>query len=197
LERYRIHNHFDALDSPGEWYLDRKTGTLYYWPLPGEDMETAEIIAPRLTGLLLFKGNPEGGQFVRHLRFIGLAFQHEDWNFDRQSEIDGQAHAGQQNATITAIGLRDSSFERCEIAHAGSHAIRLDAGCQDNRIVQCHIHDCGGGAKAKVVENVPFASDQFATCTWFGISSLDNDRTAYYLDNMEMTIDDTVVRYQK
>jgi hypothetical protein len=146
FERYRIHNHFDALDSPGEWYLDRKTGTLYYWPLPDEDMETAEVIAPRLTDLMLFEGNPEEGQFVRHLRFIGLAFQHEDWNFDRQSEVDGQAHAGQQNAAITAFGLRDSSFERCEVAHVGSHAIRLDEGCQDNRIVQCHIHDCGGGA---------------------------------------------------
>jgi hypothetical protein len=51
--------------------------------------------------------------------------------------------------------------------------------------------------EAKVLEDVAFASDQFATCTWFGISSLDNDKAAYYLDNIEMTIDDTVVRTRK
>ena len=61
---------------------------------------------------------------------------------------------------MTAFGLRDSSFEQCEIAHVGSHAIRLDEGCQDNKIVQCHIDDCGGGAiyvgpDAKVVYMPP------------------------------------------
>jgi len=145
FERYRIHNCFEALNSPGEWYLDRKTGTLYYWPLPGEDMEEAEVIAPRLTDLVCFEGSPAEGRFVRHLRLEGLSFQHEDWDFDRKSTVDGQAHARQQNAAITAFGLRDSAMERCEIAHVGAHAIRLDEGCQDNRIVQCHVHDCGGG----------------------------------------------------
>jgi len=145
FERYRIHNCFEALDSPGEWYLDRKTGTLYYWPLPGQDMEEAEVFAPRLADLVRFEGSPAKGRFVRHLRLLGLSFQHEDWDFDRKSRVDGQAHAGQQNAAITAFGLRDSSIERCEIAHVGAHAIRLDEGCQDNRIVQCHVHDCGGG----------------------------------------------------
>ena len=145
FERYRIHNHFEALDSPGEWYLDRKTGTLYYWPLPGENMEDAEVIAPRLTDLVLFQGNPKEGRFVRHVRLAGLSFQHEDWYFDPTSTVDGQAHAGQQKAAVTSFGLRDSAIERCEIAHVGAHAIRLDEGCQDNRVAECHIHDCGGG----------------------------------------------------
>ncbi len=145
FERYRIHNYFEALDSPGEWYLDRAKGRLSYWPLPGESMDAAEIVAPRLTDLVRFEGKPAEGRFVRHLRLVGLSFQHEDWRFDRKSTVDGQAHAGQRNAAVTAFGLRDSSIEQCEIAHVGAHAIRLDEGCQDNRIVQCHVHDCGGG----------------------------------------------------
>lgn len=145
FERYRVHNYFEALDSPGEWYLDRSSGTLYYWPLAGEDMTTAEVVAPRLTDLVRVEGEPEQGRFVRHLRLVGLSFQHEDWRFDRESTVDGQAHAKQQNAAITAFGLQRSAFERCEVAHVGAHAIRLDEGCQHNRVVQCEIHDCGGG----------------------------------------------------
>ena len=45
---YWVENVFEALDTPGQWYLDRPQGRLYYLPRPGEDMATAEIIAPRL-----------------------------------------------------------------------------------------------------------------------------------------------------
>ena len=31
-----VENVFEALDTPGQWYLDRKTGELRYLPLPGE-----------------------------------------------------------------------------------------------------------------------------------------------------------------
>ena len=31
-DRYFVQNLFEELDAPGEWYLDRKTWTLYFWP---------------------------------------------------------------------------------------------------------------------------------------------------------------------
>jgi hypothetical protein len=40
------------------------------------------------------------------------------------------------------------------------------------------------------LSDAPFASDQFTTCTWFGISSLDNERAAYYLDSVKLRIDE-------
>ena len=45
---YWVENVFEALDTPGQWYLDRPSGLLYYLPRPGEEMGSAEIIAPRL-----------------------------------------------------------------------------------------------------------------------------------------------------
>ena len=36
--RYFIENAPDALDTAGEWYLDRKTHTVTYWPVAGENM---------------------------------------------------------------------------------------------------------------------------------------------------------------
>ncbi len=44
--------------------------------------------------------------------------------------------------------------------------------------------------ETKTILDVPFASDQFTTCTWFGISSLDNNKAIYYLDNVRMTINE-------
>jgi hypothetical protein len=72
-----LENSPSFLDRPGEWYLDRATGVLSYWPLPGEDMAKAEAVAPVLTRLLEVKGTAE--KPVRNLHFVGLTFAHTNW----------------------------------------------------------------------------------------------------------------------
>ncbi|MBW1811171.1 MAG: hypothetical protein JRJ87_23470, partial [Deltaproteobacteria bacterium] len=47
-----IENAYEFLDEPGEWFHDRQSNRLYYIPLPGQDMQSAEVIAPRLEALV-------------------------------------------------------------------------------------------------------------------------------------------------
>ena len=57
-QRYYVENVFEELDEPGEWYLNRTTGTLYYYPLPGETMADVEVVAPCVTSTLVsFNGD--------------------------------------------------------------------------------------------------------------------------------------------
>jgi Right handed beta helix region len=144
-QRYTIENCLEALDSPGEWYLDRKTGVLSYWPRPGEDMRTAGVVAPALVTLVRFAGDPDNGKFVRGVKFVGLSFQHEDWEIPRDKPADGQAGVSFLDAAISGDGVLDCVFERCEVAHLGQYAINFCRGCRGNRIEQCHIHDLGAG----------------------------------------------------
>jgi hypothetical protein len=144
--RYQVENIFEALDQPGEWYLDRTTGVLYYWPMPGEDMTKAEVIAPVVRQTLVaFKGQPAEKKLIEHLRFQGISFQHTDCYIAADMGLDHQG-ATEQKPMIAAKGLRHSVFEECEIAHAGENALWLDSGCADNVIRRCHIHDLGGSA---------------------------------------------------
>jgi len=143
-ERYYVENVPEALDAPGEWYLDRSTGTLSYWPLPGEDMTRAQVVAPRLRHLLRLEGDIAGGRPVEAVTFTGLSFQHADWEIKDKGPADGQA-AVFLDAALMARGARHCTFERCEVTHVGEYALWLGAGCRDNRIVQCHLHDLGGG----------------------------------------------------
>ena len=143
-ERYYVENVPEALDAPGEWYLDRKTGVLSYWPLPGEDMRAAEVIAPRLRHLVRFEGDPASGKFVEGITLRGLSFQHAAWEIKDKGAADGQA-AWFLDAAITGKGVRGCAIERCEVAHVGEYGIWLGAGSKGNRIAQCHIHDLGGG----------------------------------------------------
>ena len=55
-----VENIKEELDSPGEWFLDTKEQILYYLPLPGEVLETAEVEAAVLPHLFELRGeSPE------------------------------------------------------------------------------------------------------------------------------------------
>jgi len=143
-QRYYVENVFEELDEPGEWYLNRDTGTLYYYPLPGETMADVEVVAPALTSTLVhFNGDASKSEIVEHLHFRGISFVHSNSNLTRvRNPGQGEIY---QPGMIMATGLRNASFEDCTIAHTGAHGIWLAAGCEDTRVQRCHIHDLGGG----------------------------------------------------
>ncbi|OGV69071.1 MAG: hypothetical protein A2283_01485 [Lentisphaerae bacterium RIFOXYA12_FULL_48_11] len=144
--RYHVENILEALDEPGEWYLDRTTGILRYWPLPGEDMKKTEVIAPVVCRTLVaFKGQPDEGKCIEYLIFRDISFQYTDSYIAPDMPVDHQG-ATEQKPMIAAEGLRHSIFENCEMVHAGENGIWLDSGCSDNVIRRCHVHDLGGSA---------------------------------------------------
>ncbi len=144
-QRYYVEFVREELDAPGEWYLDRKTGELSYYPLPGQDMTKVRAVAPSCEELLRLEGDPAAGKLVSHLTFDGLSFQHTGWTMPEAATVDGQAAAGLTTATVYCLGARNCLFKRCEIAHTGGYGLWLQRGCKDNRVDQCHIHDLGAG----------------------------------------------------
>ena len=162
--RYYLSNVFEALDQPGEWYLDRPTGTLYYYPMPGEDMAKAEVIAPVMKSRMLeFTGDLEKGQFVEHLHFRDLSFRNVDGDMDRYDGMYRQGHMFLASA-ISARGLRNASFERCELAHLGEYALELADGCRDVTVRQCHIWDIGAGGMQLGVTDLSALKSSGAAC---------------------------------
>jgi len=143
-QRYYVENYLDALDAPGEWYLNRETGVVSYWPMPDEDMPTAEVVAPRLRKLVVFEGALKTGTRVRHIHLKGLTFEHADWVVESRGPADGQAAAWLE-AAVFARGAENCLIEDCTIRHVGEYGVFFEQGCNDNRIVKCHIHDLGAG----------------------------------------------------
>lgn len=141
---YYLCNVIEALDEPGEWYLDRTTGTLYAVPLPNQDLNSAVVVAPVVKTMLLnIQGTADNP--VAYLEFHDLAFEHTDANLEKCDGIyrQGSLFLG---AGVVANYLNHSVFENCEIAHSGEYGLELSVGCQDNLVTHCHIWDTGGGA---------------------------------------------------
>lgn len=162
-----IENVFEALTDPGEWYLDRTEGTLYYLPRPGEDPETTEVRAPRLLQLLRITGAPAEERFVEFLRFEGIRFETTDWVQPGPEVEDrlapafrpGRAqHRRYRGALASSCqgaadvpgalyleGARACAIEDCTVAHAGWYGVQLADGCVGNRIVGNELFDLGAG----------------------------------------------------
>ena len=143
--RYYIENVFEALERPGDWYLDRPEGKLYYVPASDQAIEGFEAVAPKHKHLLVIEGDPDSGRTVDHLRFEDLSFEHAAADTD-----DYQTHGGGQAANtvpgaIQMTAARHCALENCRVAHVGGYAVELADGCSHVRVVGCEITDLGAG----------------------------------------------------
>jgi hypothetical protein len=142
--RYFVENVREGLDRPGEWYLDRHTGVLSYWPMPGEVMNETEVVAPVLDCLVQLDGDAGAGAFVEHVAFRGLTFTHGGAAFPEGGYPEAQSDVFVP-ACIRGTGVRRCRFLENEVVHVGTYAIELAAGSQHNEIVGNHLHDLGAG----------------------------------------------------
>lgn len=142
--QYYIENAPDALDQPGEWYLDRRTGVVTYWPLPGEDPARAEIIAPRLEELMRLQGDLAAQKAVRHVVLRGLTFAHTDWTLGPYGYADTQA-AVDVHGDLFAEAATDCEIEDCTFTQLAGYAVELGRGCQRWRVVGNEMFDLGAG----------------------------------------------------
>jgi len=142
--RYWVENAPSALDAPGEWYLDRGQGRLFYIPLAGEDLSKSEVIASNLGQLVRFAGNAEADEFVHDITLRGLTFSHTDWSIPAAGYVDMQA-AYDIPAAVEMTGAFHCGLEKCRFAHLGQYAVELHRGSQKVRITGSEMVDLGGG----------------------------------------------------
>ncbi len=179
--RYWLENIFEALDTPGEWYLDRVVGRLYYLPMPGEDMEKAEIIAPLLPELVRVVGANDAP--VRYLRFEGLAFAHTEWgeppDWPREGHYTGAWY--DVPGVIRLIHARECAVTRCVIEHGSAYGVEVREGSRDVEISRNRMSDLGAGgvkiwfksARTTVADN-EIAHTGMIFLTSYGICVMDS-----------------------
>jgi len=158
---YYVENAPDILYQPGEWYLDRTAGQVYYEPRPGETLDKIEAVAPVLNQVVRLEGKPETKQFVERIVFRGLTFSLTEWCFPEgfqssknKPRISPEPTAGVGGFAQAAIGVpgavwgegaHECIFENCTFANLGNYGLELGRGCVSNRIIGCEFGDLGAG----------------------------------------------------
>lgn len=140
---YRIHNVFEALTEPGEFYLDRSSGKLFYLPRPGEDPGTAEVIAPRLHQFVVLRGREN--QRLENVVFKGITFSHSIVLPDRHLGT-GNHPLSSPHAAVHLQQVSHSAFYDCNFTHIGEYALGFMNGCRDIDVIGNRFYDLGTGA---------------------------------------------------
>ena len=121
-QRFYFLNVLEELDQPGEWFLDRKTGFLYFWPPTRQQEASArpEILLSLLPAPLLKLTG------VSHVTFRGLILE-----ATRGSAVE--IHGGASNL-----------IAGCVIRNIGDYGVTI-AGGTGHGVQSCDIFDTGDG----------------------------------------------------
>lgn len=149
--RYVIENYRDALDAPGEWFLDR-SGYLYYIPLPGQRLSEISVYAPVIKEFISITGDPSSGKRVENIRFENLSFEVAGYKTPPDGNEPAQA-AAPVDAVITLDFAKGIDFLNCEISHTGTYAFWFRRATGNCSVSMCYMHDLGAGG-IKIGETV-------------------------------------------
>jgi hypothetical protein len=134
--RYFIENALPFLDQPGEWYVDRSAGELYY--KPRGDISEARIMKPTVAKVLDVKGSSPDRR-AHDITFDGLGIQYSDFvswyrngwmsagdsgeehkypEYDRQIEMPRDRFGA-----VTLQNTSHITFSRLKLSETGYHGI--------------------------------------------------------------------------
>ena len=116
--RFYFLNILEELARPGDYYVDRAAGRLYFWP--PAPLAGAEVIASRLATPLLTVSD------ATHLHFADLVFE------------DGRGTGA------TVRGGEDVTFTGCLVRRLGNHGIVVTGG-RAHRVAHCEVTGTGDG----------------------------------------------------
>lgn len=139
---YYIENVFEGLTEPGQWYLDRVEGLLYYLPKRGERLDRTEVVAPVHGEVIRLEGTARSP--VSRLAFAGMQFSHNQWFLPADMSNVGQS----THLTPGAVVLRRATnchLRDCSVSHVGSYGVELAEECTDIVLDRCEIRDLGAG----------------------------------------------------
>lgn len=163
-------NALELLDQPGEWFQEYPSGTIYYYPQAGENMETAEVIIPALETLVTIDGTLS--RPVKHIQFDGITFEHTSWmrpsyqghvtlqggfplldayklqepGLPEKAELENQAWITRPETAIRVRGTEHIDFKHCTFRHLSSTGLDYEWAVTASRVEDCQFTDIGGTA---------------------------------------------------
>jgi hypothetical protein len=114
--RYYAYNVLSELDQPGEWFLDRQSGTLYFWPPAPLDREKPIVsVLPTLVSM----------KDVSHVTFRGITFE------------------GCRGTAVTLVGGTQTRLVGCVIRNTGGWGVDFTG--RESGVVGCDLYNLASG----------------------------------------------------
>lgn len=132
---YYAFNALSEIDMPGEWYLDRETGILYFWPPKPINQNDKAVSKPR--SFFCFR---RPGQVTRDNVVVSILPSLINMKNTSNVVIRGMIMEAARNVAISMNGGMSNEISKCTIRNIGGNAITINGGT-DSGVDGCDIHD--------------------------------------------------------
>jgi len=144
--KYRfVENIFEELDTVNEWFYNKSTKFLYYFPQVGQDPGKAKFETPQIAHLFEFKGS-ETNQ-VRNINISGLMLTQTLRTFMQNKEpllrSDWTIYRG---GAVVYEGAINCVLKNCSLVNLGGNAVFFNNFNRNNEVSGCQISDIGASA---------------------------------------------------
>ncbi|MBE0536588.1 MAG: right-handed parallel beta-helix repeat-containing protein, partial [Phycisphaerae bacterium] len=123
-KRFYVLNLLEELDAPGEWYLDRGTGVLYFWP--PAPLEQGRAMVSIIDTVVSLKGTSYvtiSGMTIECARGTGVAISGGSNN-----RVAGCVIRNMGNAGVSVSGGEANGVSACDIYATGDGGVHLSGG---------------------------------------------------------------------
>ncbi len=145
-----VENIFEELDSPGEWFYNKDSGDLYFYPPDGIDLVNSTVELACLEELIKVTGTSSNK--VRNLTFSGFTFTHVKRTlFSRRYE--GLLRGDWAVARAGAIYIQDAenvTIKNCKFDQVGGNGIFI-SGYNRDHLIENNIFINTGATCVQVV----------------------------------------------
>nr|WP_203764335.1 ricin-type beta-trefoil lectin domain protein [Actinoplanes nipponensis] len=153
-------NAYEFLDSPGEWYLNSGTGTLYYAPPAGQSMTNLSVELPTLQSLVDIGGTYDAP--AHHVTFTGITFTGTSW----LGPSSNQGYADQQTGAYLSGTWNWPALSACQ------------EGCTQFEAARPHWSQMPAAVQVSAANTITFSGSQFVNLGQLAIG-IGNDANAH------------------
>lgn len=173
-ERRFVENIFEELDAPGEWFFDKHTQTLYFYPPKDMDLMTATLETPQIECLFEFRGSESAP--VENIRIEGLELAHTLRTFmETREQLLRSDWAIYRMGTILMEGAMHCSITNCFFNTVGGNAVFFSNYNRHNEISGCHIAGAGANGICFVGDPKAVRSPSFEYNEFVPVEELDTE----------------------
>ncbi len=171
-ERRFVENVFEELDDPGEWFYDKNTSILYYYPAQNIDLTNAILETPQISHLFEFRGNESDP--VENIHLEGLELTHTLRTFmDTREQLLRSDWAIYRGGAVLMEGACFCSVRKCFFNTVGGNAVFFSNYNRHNEVTGCHIADAGANGICFVGDPEAVRSPSFEYKEFVPVEELD------------------------
>ncbi|PWN65062.1 PDZ domain-containing protein [Chryseobacterium phosphatilyticum] len=151
-KQYRfVENIFEELDVPGEWFLDREKGLLYYYPYEETDLSKATVEVSRYKNSIQVAGDEK--RPISDIEFKNIVFLHNERSFmETQEPLLRSDWTIYRGGSLLLENTQNVKITGCQFIDVGGNAIML-SGYNKGDIIQGNYISGAGASGISFIGN--------------------------------------------